>query len=876
MQSETKWHSLSAESTLKKLKSDSEKGLSNAQVFANKKNHASNVLVQKKKSNVIIKFLEQFKDLMVIILIAAAVVSAVASYISGDNDIVDPIIILSIVIINAVMGVIQESKAEKAIDALKKLSAPTSTVIRNGKTVKIPSSELFPGDIILLSAGDMVPADARLIHTYSLSVEESGLTGESTPVEKYPHIVFDSNTIISEQKNMIFSSSVILSGSCKAVVVETGMNTQIGKIAQMLNNQESPQTPLQSRLSKTGKFLGIGAILICAVIFALGAIQSTPPLENLMISVSLAVAAIPEGLTAIVTIVLAIGVQRMAKSNAIIRRLPAVETLGSATVICSDKTGTLTQNKMTVTKVASTKGNEDLNSNFAKKLLQLGSICNSSSQDNDSVNPTEKAILSAFSRCGGNKNETDKKFPKVFEIPFNSQRKMMTTAHRSGECYRVVTKGAVERVLQICNKYSDGEISKEITSSVRSRIEEINENLAKSALRVIAVAYKDISESPSSDTLENELIFVGLIGIIDPPRPEAIKAVQTCKKAGIKPVMITGDHAITAHAIAAELGICSQSSRAVQGKEIDSMDQKELEERVKNCNVFARVSPEHKVRIVKAFQANGEIVAMTGDGVNDAPALKAADIGCAMGKGGTQVAKNAADMVLTDDNFSTIVKAVEEGRGIFDNIKKAAHFLISSNIGEIIVIFISIFLGHPTPLLPIQLLWINLVTDSLPAMALGVEPPEKNIMSRKPKDAKSGLFEKSNVFNIIIEGCLIGCLSLLAFILGNFIFENSSLEIARTMAFSVLGISQLVHAFNMRSEISLFKIGIFSNKKMLQSFIICLALQVSVVSIPFLSSIFKTTPLNSSQWLAVVLISLVPIVVVEIEKAVVSLTSKYK
>ena len=869
MQNEIKWHSLSAESTLKKLKSDSEKGLSTAQILAGKKTFASNVLVQKGKKNVIIKFLEQFKDLMVIILIAAAVVSAIASYISGDKDIVDPIIILSIVIINAIMGVVQESKAEKAIDALKKLSAPSSTVIRNGKTSKIPSSELIPGDIILLYAGDMVPADARLIHTYSLSVEEAGLTGESTPVEKYPHVVFEENTIPSEQKNMIFSSSVILSGSCKAVVVETGMNTQVGKIAQMLNDQSTPQTPLQNRLSKTGKILGIGAILICIVLFGLGALQSIPPLENLMIAVSLAVAAIPEGLTAIVTIVLAIGVQRMAKSNAIIRRLPAVETLGSATVICSDKTGTLTQNKMTVTKIATVNGTQDFNTNLSKKILELGSICNSSSQNANSVNPTEKAILTSFLKNGGNKTEIEKNFPKIFEIPFNSQKKMMTTAHCSAKGYRVVTKGAVERVLQICNRYADGEITREITNSIRSRIEEINENLAKSALRVIAVAYKDVTEKPSSDALEKDLIFVGLIGIIDPPRPEAVKAVQTCKKAGIKPVMITGDHALTAQAIAAELDICSQNSKAIQGKEIDAMSQEELEERVKNCSVFARVSPEHKVRIVKAFQANGEIVAMTGDGVNDAPALKAADIGCAMGKGGTQVAKNAADMVLTDDNFSTIVKAVEEGRGIFDNIKKAAHFLISSNIGEIIVIFISILLGHPTPLLPIQLLWINLVTDSLPAMALGMEPPEKNIMGRKPKDTKSGLFEKSTVFNIVIEGCLIGCLSLFAFILGRFVFDGSSLAVARTMAFSVLGISQLVHAFNMRSERSLFKVGIFSNKKMVQSFIICLALQVSVVSIPFLTGIFKTTPLNSSQWLTVILLALVPILVVEIEKAII-------
>lgn len=874
MHSEIKWHSLSAESTLKKLKSDSEKGLSSAQVTAGKKIYESNTIVQRGKKSVIVKFFEQFKDLMVIILIAAAIISAIASYVSGDNDIVDPIIIISIVIINAIMGVVQESKAEKAIDALKKLSAPTTTVIRNGKSSRVQSSELIPGDIILLSAGDMVPADARLIHTYSLSVEESGLTGESVPVEKYPHIVFESETIPAEQKNMIFSSSVIMSGSCKAVVVETGMNTQVGKIAQMLNEQSSPQTPLQTRLSKTGKVLGIGAILICAILFAIGAIQSTPPLENLMISVSLAVAAIPEGLTAIVTIVLAIGVQRMAKSNAIIRRLPAVETLGSATVICSDKTGTLTQNKMTVTRLAYANSVIDLSGQNAFKLLELASACNGSSPENDSYSPTEKAILTAYSKHNSVKDELNKKLPKIFEIPFNSQRKMMTTVHRTNTGYRIISKGAIERILPLCTRYTDGESTRDMSDLVRLRIKDLNEGFAKSALRVIVVAYRDSSERPPTDELEKELVFVGLIGIIDPPRKEAIKAVQTCKKAGIKPVMITGDHALTAQAIGAELGICDKSSIVIEGKQIDSLTNEELEEKVRNCNVFARVTPEHKVRIVKAFQANGEIVAMTGDGVNDAPALKAADIGCAMGKGGTQVAKNAADMVLTDDNFSTIVKAVEEGRGIFDNIKKAAHFLISSNIGEIIVIFISILLGHPTPLLPIQLLWINLVTDSLPAMALGMEKPEKNIMSRKPKDTNSSMFERSAVFNIIIEGCLIGCLSLLAFVMGQFMFADSSLAVARTMAFSVLGISQLVHAFNMRSEQSLFKIGIFSNKKMIHSFLICLALQVSVISIPLLTTIFKTTPLSLHQWLTVISLSLVPLIAVEIEKAVLNFRRK--
>ena len=766
---------------------------------------------------------------------------------------------------------VQESKAEKAIDALKKLSSPKATVIRAGKKVILPSEELVPGDILLLNRGDLVPADARLIESFNLKAEEASLTGESVSVEKEADTIFPANAVLGERRNMVFSTSVITVGHGKAVVVETGMRTQVGKIAGMLSEGDSTQTPLQLKLDKTGKILGFGAMIICAVIFVLGLIEKVAPLEMFMIAISLAVAAIPEGLPAVVTIVLAMGVRKLAANRAVVKKLPAVETLGNATIICSDKTGTLTQNKMTVTQLCNEDGKVNFSSEQGKKMLTLASLCNNSSIS--SVNkefkvlgePTECAIVFAAAENGQLKSELDKEFSRIQEIPFDSSRKLMTTIHKlkNGK-YRVITKGSPEYILERsirCN-------GKPLTDALRRKIKIQNEDMAKAALRVLAVAYKDIDKVSGIQTdIESNLNFCGLIGMIDPPRPHVKMAVLDCKKAGIKPVMITGDHIVTAKAIAKNLGIFNDGDKALSGKQLEKMSQKELEQNIFDYSVFARVSPEHKVRIVKAFKKHGETVAMTGDGVNDAPALKAADIGCAMGVYGTDVAKNAADMILTDDNFSTIVEAVRQGRGIFENIKKTVHFLLSSNIGEIVTVLTAFILKLPSPLLAIQLLWVNLVTDSFPALALGVDPVDDEVMTKKPQGKNAALFSREGWHRIVVEGCFIGAISILAFTIGRVFFDVSKTPvIGRTMAFAVLSLSELIHAFNVKSKKSIFKTDIFSNMKLVYAFIIGVILQVSVISIPAMSVIFKTAHLSLIQWLVVALLSISPVVIVELEK----------
>lgn len=878
------WQSLTPTETLKILKTDLKRGLTKFSAEKRLHKYGQNKLEQKKPKNLFTKFLEQFSDFMVIILLIAAVISFITAKIENNNDYIDSIIIIAIVIVNAITGVIQESKAEKAIDALKKLSSPKARVIREGKEEQISSEFVVPGDIILLDTGDLVPADARIIECYNLKVEESALTGESLPTLKDANLKLSDKAPLGDRKNMIFSGSNITNGHAICVVTETGMQTQVGKIAHLINQEDSPQTPLQIRLSQTGKYLGIGAIIICIAIFLLGLIQNVEPLEMFMISISLAVAAIPEGLPAVVTIVLALGVRRLVSHRAIIRKLPAVETLGSANVICSDKTGTLTQNKMTVTKVATSRSIVELSSTYGSEILTLGALCNNSSlilnRDKSysaSGDPTEAAIVMAAMTIGKPKGAIDNNYPRIFELPFDSNRKLMTTVHKlkSGK-YRIITKGAFDVLLKKCSYYdSDSNISP-LSPSVRTQISKLSDIMANDALRVLAVAYKDIddinrnelSSANNNYLIENNLVFKGLIGMIDPPRPEAKLAVKECLNAKIKPVMITGDHITTAKAIARQLGILNLGDLAITADELNNLSQKDLEKNIFHYSVFARVSPEHKVRIVKAFQRRGAVVAMTGDGVNDAPALKAADIGCAMGLSGTDVAKNAADMILTDDNFSTIVSAIRQGRGIFENIKKTIHFLLSSNIGEIITVLSSFLLRLPTPLLAIQLLWVNLVTDSLPALALGVEPVDKDIMNHPPNNSKSSLFTKDLIFAIAVEGCFIGAISMLAFSIGRvyFDFDPANPVIGRTMAFSVLSLSQLVHAFNVRSDHSIFKIGLFSNKKLLFSFVICLLLQLSVISVPVLSSIFKTQALNQIQWIIVALLSLSPLIIVELEK----------
>jgi len=841
------WYEMSGERVVEKLKSDKNRGLSEA-VCRTLSTQGKNVIEDRKKKSVFRKFFEQFSDFMVIILLIAAAISFVTALVEKSGEYLDPIIILGIVILNAIMGVVQEGRAQKAIEALKKMTAPKALVIRDGIEKRIDAKDLVVGDIILISAGDMIPADARLIESVGLKTLESALTGESLPVNKSAEITVSKKATVGDRKNMIFSSTVAVEGSAKAVVTSIGMNTEVGSIAGLLESQETPLTPLQIRLEKVGKILGFVCLGICIIIFAMGVLRSQGLLSSFMLAVSLAVAAIPEGLPAVVTVVLSLGVQRMAKRNAIIRRLPAVETLGAATVICSDKTGTLTENKMAVTKIyPQTKKAE---------IIKYAALCTNSKATKlkgkirVDGEPTENAIVYALYEMGENKAELEKIYPRCREIPFDSNRKMMTTIHKTSDGYLKITKGAPDVLIRRCN----------MSESEKFSALKENEKMAKEALRVLAVAVKKIS-SPDEKAEEN-LSFCGLIGMLDPPRKEAIKAVKLCKEAGIKPVMITGDHALTAKAIAEKMNISSSGDIVVTGEELDRMTDSELVEKAPSCSVFARVSPEHKVRVVKAYQNLGEVVAMTGDGVNDAPALKSADIGCAMGKGGTDVAKNAADMVLTDDNFATIVNAVKEGRGIYDNIKKAIHFLLSSNVGEILVIFLASIFSLPTPVLPIQLLWINLVTDSLPAMALGVEKNDKEIMKRKPLKKSQGLFSNGLALDIALEGIMLGGLALLSFVIG----MKYSLSVARTMAFCSLSLGELFHAFNMRSDKSLFKIGFFSNAKFTFAILACAVLQILTVTVGFLSKIFDTVMLTPQQWLITALLSTAPIIIVEIAK----------
>ena len=701
-----------------------------------------------------------------------------------------------------------------------------------------------------------------------MKIEESALTGETIPSLKDSSKILKENTAMGDLCNMVFATTIVVNGHGEAIVVETGMNTRVGKIAGMIIEDESPETPIQKKLAEVGKILAIACIIICVLIFVIGIFKKIPIIEMFMTSVGLAVAAIPEGLPAIVTIMLSIGVTKMAKKNSIIRKLPAVETLGSSSVICSDKTGTLTQNKMTVTEVRNCFGRA--NSNERKFILELGTMCTDTTEEriNGKLGfvgeATEVAISNAAMEEGVSKSFLYDEMKRINDIPFDSKRKMMTTIHKYGNGYRIITKGAPDVLLKRCsNCYSGGQIVP--IFSKKDDINEQNNQMAEKALRVIAVAYKDVEKLPEMQDVEKDLIFCGLIGMIDPPREGVKEAVRTCRRAGIKTVMITGDHLQTAKAIAKELGILKRGDLAIDGETLERMSQHELEQNIMDYSVFARVSPEHKVRIVKAFQSTGAVVAMTGDGVNDAPALKNADIGIAMGKGGTDVAKNAADMILLDDNFVTIVEAVKQGRNIYDNIKKAIHFLISTNIGEIVTIFFGLVLGIKSPLLAIQLLWINLVTDSLPAIALGLEKEEENIMSRLPRNPKKNLFADGLWWKIIIEGAMLGMFTLLAFSIGNRLY---SVEVGRTMAFLTLGILELVHSFNIKSEESIFKIGIFENKYLIGALVLGVILQVIVVVVSPLAQVFSLVPLTGMQWLYTILIAVAPIPIVEIQKAV--------
>ena len=839
-------------------------GLTEDEASKRLEKYEANNLKEKKKESLFIKFIKQFNDFMIIVLIIAAIISAIVAKTNGSGDYIDSIIIIAIVIFNAIMGLIQEEKAEKSLEALKKMSAPNAKVRRNGKIQEIEASQVVPGDIVMLEAGNYVPADCRLIDSYNLQIEESSLTGETLPTSKQADIILNANTAMGDLKNMAFATTIVVNGHAEAVVVETGMNTKVGQIAGMIIENESPETPLQKKLGEVGKTLAITCMIICGLIFLIGIWKRIPVTEMFMTSVGLAVAAIPEGLPAIVTIMLSIGVTKMAKKNSIIRKLPAVETLGCSSVICSDKTGTLTQNKMTVTQIRNAVGL--VKNNDRRFILELGTMCTDTIESQEVIGEaTEVAITNAAVEINLRKRDLYYQMQRINEISFDSKRKMMTTIHKIGSKYRIITKGAPDVLIKRCSKYyQSGRI--EPIFSKRDALQEQNQIMAEDALRVIAIAYKDVEKLPreiNSETIENELTFVGLIGMIDPPREGVKEAVKTCRKAGIKTVMITGDHLQTAKAIAKELGILRKGDLAINGETLEKMSQQELERNIMRYSVFARVSPEHKVRIVKAFQSTGAVVAMTGDGVNDAPALKNADIGIAMGKGGTDVAKNASDMVLTDDNFVTIVEAVKQGRNIYDNIKKAVHFLLATNIGEIVAIFVGLLLGIKSPLLAIQLLWVNLVTDSLPAIALGLEKAENNIMNRLPRNPRKSLFADGLWGKITTEGVMIGVLTLVAFSIGNNLY---SIEVGRTMAFLSLGILELVHSFNIKGEESILKTALFENRYLVGAFVLGTLLQVVVVVISPLAQIFDVVPLNSVQWLMTVIISILPVVIVELQK----------
>ena len=921
---EKNWFNKEVKDVEAELKTDLEKGLSRQQVEENKAKYGENELQEKKKEPLIKKFIAQFKDFSIIVLIIAAIVSGVVGVAQGEGF-TDTIIILIVVLLNAVIGVAQESKAEKSLEALRKLSEHAAKVVRDGKEQVIPARELVPGDLVIIETGDYVSADLRIIEAVNLKSQESSLTGESVPVEKSIEAIDGSEIGIGDRVNMLFSSSLITYGRGKAIVVETGMNTEVGKIAGMLNETEKQETPLQKRLNSLGKTLGIAALAICAFIFVLGLLQGKDVISMFMTAVSLAVAVIPEGLVAVSTIVLAIGVQKMVKKNAIVKKLPAVETLGSSTVICSDKTGTLTQNKMTVEKVFCNDVTVDVNkvetTEDFNKLVYNCMLCNDSRMLETGElagDPTETALIDmAFNL--EYQEAIVRENPRVEEVPFDSDRKLMTTVNENNGRYRVYTKGGVDELLARCNSYLfKGEIRTNLEDYSRW-IRENNENMAKDALRVLAFAYKDIDHMPSKEemeTIESGLTFIGMVGMIDPPREEAKKAVEKCKHAGIKTVMITGDHKITAVAIAKKLGILENEDEALTGLELDKISDEELTKNIRKYSVYARVSPEHKVRIVKAWQANGEIVAMTGDGVNDSPALKTADIGCAMGKVGTEVAKEAADVILTDDNFATIVSAVEEGRRIYDNILKVIQFLISCNVGEVIVLLLATLFAPLMAktfgisdvtmiqlLLPIHILWINLVTDTFPALALAFDPANRDVMDRKPIKKDEGIFTKGRTFRIIYQGAMIGILTLSAFIIGlatpdsklptmvkyegetiaveeidnleeilanggEYVSkEETKIEIGQTMAFMVLAFSELVHVFNIRdNKNSIFKTGILGNSILIWAVLASAFLMVIILAVPGLRHIFSIPILPMNNMIETIALIIAPVVIVELMK----------
>lgn len=882
-------YSQTIEAVLQQFQTDSHSGLSIEAAAERLAEHGPNRLESRKQKSALTIFFEQFKSSMVLILLVAAIISAVIG-VMEDEGLVETFVILAILVVNAIIGTVQELKAQSSLEALNKMSAPHSKVLRGGQVEEVVSTDLVPGDIVVLDTGDIIPADLRLIETANLKIQESALTGESVPVEKNEEQLADKEIPLGDRHNMAFSTSIVTYGRGRGVVIATGMGTEVGKIAHMLQNTEATETPMGKRLEQLGRLLGYLALAICALIFLVGLLYGNEWLEMLMMAVSLAVAAIPEGLQIVSTIVLAIGVQRLVKQNAIVRTLPSVETLGSTTVICSDKTGTLTQNRMTVVEGWSG-GNpidfrnappaEELDSD-ENMLLQTAVLCTDAhlkmrpdGHHETAGDPTETAIVDVALGLKKNKLVLDQQFPRVGEVPFDSGRKRMATINKMGEGdFRIHVKGGLDEVLAVTSHILIHGNIRPITDEDRETIRKENHRMAQLALRVLSVAYRNIDVIPAEvtdATIEKELVFIGLLGMIDPARPEVMEAVKKCRTAGIRPVMITGDHKVTAVAIASEIGIYREKDKAVTGTDLEAITQDNLERSVKDYSVYARVAPEHKVRIVQAWQLHGDIVAMTGDGVNDAPALKQADIGVSMGIVGTEVAKDASDVVLTDDNFATIVRAVEEGRRIYDNILKAIQFLLSSNVGEVLLIFIAFLWNLGNPLSPILILWINLVTDSLPALALSMDPAEKDIMTRKPRDPQKGIFSKGMIWRIFYQGSTIGLISLAAYLIGRNDGIRTGLEhpemLGQTMAFAVLGLSQLLHVRNLHSnKLSSFRINILANKSLLGAIFLSILLLLLVLIVPGVMQIFGLVEMDSMHWLYVIALSFIPIVVVELMK----------
>lgn len=841
---------------LEQLQVNENTGLRDDEIVRRQQEYGRNELVKQKKNTVFHMFIEQFEDPMVIILIIGTIVSIFL------KEFMDALIILFVIVMNAIIGVIQEFKAEKAIEALEKLSSPKAYVIRNGFLKEIDSSQLVPGDIVELEAGRYIPADIRLLSSASLKVEESTLTGESEPAEKDALILYDDVTPISDQKNMVFMSTYVTYGKAKGVVVRTGMQSEVGKIARMLDETQEDMTPLQMRLAQLSKILGIISITVCIAMFLVAVLQGRNLFDMLLVSISLAVAAIPEGLPAVVTIVLALGVQVMSKNNAIVRKLHAVETLGSVSVICSDKTGTLTQNKMHVVHCY---GNHVFDQP-SEELLRGFALCNDALYQDGVLlgEPTETALLSFAQDHAMDKETCELCYVRVNEIPFDSVRKCMTTVHQKNQEYIVYTKGALERILAMCEYVLIDRHRVPLNDYERSRIMEASKKMSLQALRVLGVATKKVKD-PYSGQLEKEMTFIGCAGLIDPPREEVKESIALCHKAGIRVIMITGDHPLTAFAIAKQLRIASKQEQVLTGQQLDEMSEKELYEKIGKFRVFARVTPQHKVEIVNAFKRHDLVVAMSGDGVNDAPSLKNADIGIAMGKNGTDVCKQASDMILADDNFATIVKAIEEGRNIYLNIQKSVLYLLSCNLGEIMSLFMAIVLmPHVvSPLSAIQILWVNLVTDAFPALALGVDPKDQFIMQEKPRSAKESLFAHGGMIFTVLNGMLIGTITLVAFRYG---LETSPLK-AQTMAFMVLSISQLFHVLNLRSRThSIITVGIFKNKWLILTIVFGIALQIMVTQIPFFHMLLKTVSLDIMSWSIVFSLAFSIIVVNEVSK----------